>query len=182
MSDFPERSGERRDDFTERRPKRRADDEEAEMRRRYARDKEDANRQSIGNVRGEVTLIRQELRADLEKVSDASRERDKELHQKFDSRSEKFDERLDKLKDDVTTLRSEVATFNKIMEKKEKGEFDDAPFYARPSYIKAMGLAIAAIIAAVVTSLGLVFGWGGGTAPPVDPHAAEAPAHPGEGD
>jgi len=183
--DLPKRDPQGRDEFTERRPPRssgdgghRASDREADMRRRWEREKEDANRKSISNVRHEATLIRQELRADIEKVSDASRERDKELHLKFDQRNEKYDERLDKLKDDVTGLRSEVATFNKIMDKKEKGEFDDAPFYARPSYIRAMGLALAAIIAAILTSLGLVFGWGSGSAPAHDA-VHEAPADPG---
>ena len=188
--DLPERSGERRDDFTERRPRsssgdgRRARDEEAAMRSRYAKEKEDANRHSIGNVRSEVLMVRQELRADIEKVSDASRARDKELHQKFDTRNEKFDDRLDRHKDELTTVRTELATLNRLMEKQAQAEWDEAPFYARPSYIKAMGLAVAAIIAAVLTSLGLVFGWGG--APPIPPTEDgmhhEAPADPGPED
>lgn len=174
MADEEHPKRDRRSEFTTRR----AREEEADMRDRYARDKEDANRQSIGNVRGEAMLMRQEMRADLEKVSDASRERDKELHQKLDQRNEKFDDRLDKLKDDVTKLSSEVETFNKIMGDKDKGEFDDVPYYYRPSYIKAMGMALAAVLGAIIVSWGLVKV--AGPPPHDDPPAADAPAEPGD--
>ena len=189
--DFPERD----DDDTRRRSRstgdggRRAHDEEADMRAQYAREKEDANRQSIGNVRGEVMMVRQEIRSDLEKVSDASRERDKELHQKIDKLFEKLDDRLDELQKQVllaqgefTAAKVESATIKTALANKDKGEFDDLPFYARPSYIKAMGYAIAAVIVAVLTSLGIILKWGGEELAPehADGHpAAEAPVEPG---
>ena len=167
-------------------PRHRASDVEAALLRQWNQDREDATHKSFSNVRHEATMLRAELRADIEKVSDAARERAKELHEKIDRKTEKLDERADEQRDAVTALRTELDTLIKLGEKKDKGEFDDGPFYARPTYIKAMGLAIAAILAAILTSLGLVLGWGGGHAPPPPPDAVshEAPADPGatEGD
>lgn len=193
-SDLPKRQ--RRGEDTRRETQgtgdgRRAHAEEAKMRERYAREKEDANRQSIGNLRQEANMIRVELRTDLEKVSDASRERDKELHIKIDTKHEKFDDRLDELQKQVllaqgefTAAKVESATLKTSLANKDKGEFDDVPFYARPSYIKAMGMAIAAVIVAVLTSLGIIFKWGGSTPlPSPDDAHHEAPEDPGpEGD
>lgn len=144
---------------------------------RHVRKSEDLNRQSIGNIRQESLALRQELRADIEKVSDASRARDRELHEKLDRAFDKLDDRLDVYATQLTEVRTQLKTLTD----QNRDAFADVPWYARPSYLKAMGLAIAAILASLIASLGLVFGWGRtGShphAPPPKAEASEEPAH-----
>lgn len=133
-------------------------------------------------MRADVAAVRKELLGDIKANDEASRERDKELHAKIEEWYDDVDEKVDAQARELVELRTKCASLKETVDKASRDEFSDVPWYARPRYVKAMGLAFAAVIAAVLTSLGLIFGWGHATEPATHPApeaGASAPADPG---
>jgi hypothetical protein len=131
-------------------------------------------------LRADVAAVRQELLGDIKTNDEASRERDKELHGKIEEWYDDVDEKVNAQGRDLVELRTKLVGMEKTIEKAHRDEFADVPWYARPSYLKAMGLALAAVVAAVLTSLGFIFGWGRAVGPVLpSPVEAGAPVEPG---
>lgn len=134
-----------------------------------------------------------ELRIELRRVEDADRARAKELFGKIDAlakeirnqidqlerddrgRDEKRDDRIDATDKELAALREAVSG----LKAKHEGEFADVPWYFRPTYIKALGLAIAAVVGAVALAW---YASSGGPPPPkaAPPPAIEAPEDSGD--
>lgn len=141
---------------------------------RHAAPRQDFSRSDI--LRSDVAAVRKEVLADIKANDTASRERDKELHGKIEEWYDELDGKVDRQVVDLAALTATVAALQKDAERAHRDEFADVPWYARPSYLKAMGLAFAAVVAAVLTSLGLIFGWGRAVGPMVPPSPIEAGA------
>lgn len=125
-----------------------------------------------------------ELRIELRRVEDADRARAKELFGKIDAlakeirdqidqlkrddrgRDEKRDDRIDATDKELAALREAVSG----LKAKHEDQFADVPWYARPSYIKAVGLSIAAVIGAIAVA------WYASSGGPPLPKAGSPPA------
>lgn len=133
-----------------------------------------------------------QIEAKIEVVEERRRALAGELHMKIDGVKEGLDDDIDELMTRTVTLESDKKSFQlqvqdvkDRLDKLEEGgkdEFANIVFFLRPSYIKAMGVAVAAVVLGVAGAWYAVQSRGGLEEKPEKPEkpAIEAPAEPGD--
>jgi len=138
---------------------------------------------SLGkDLHAKTETLTKEFREKIEEVQKEDRRRDEERRNMVEERAQKIDTRLDDIANELVTgignLRTEMSTQIATLQAevsglkaKHEGEFADAPWYLRPAYVRALGMAIAALIAAIAGAWYVA----SGQAPPEKEEKPKAP-------